>query len=781
MVHCPSCGSEQPDNARFCGFCGRILAPSYDEFTRVRSMGYETVVSDDTALTALSAAPSENAAEQWPTQEIDWLRQRPVPSTPPLIEDEEDEEQEEVFAVPLVDSRMPAGTIPNASLVQGTPQLGNAPMVDAAPPVGQAATPEVGPPMAQASFYNNATIQAPPSPAHLPQTPPHGNPSSSQPAKPQKPPKAPRPGGCVAVISIIIICLVIIATSIGVFFIVVSPVLTLHGSGSVQSGGSLALHGDHFFPRSHVQFTLDDGLPVAISVTAMQNRTNTPTALTNSMQVAERTAASLASPATLLASITGSFDAVVTVDTSWASGQHTLHATEVNGISSRNAILSFTIATKPALLSLASANLDFGSVEKGKKATISEAISDTGDQPLTWTATTETVTWLSLQNAKGIVQPGASPQLLTLTADTSSLGVGAYTTMLHVASDGGKSDVPITMQVVPAANQSKLAVAPPVLDFKTMDIGKQASLTATLTNTGTTDLNWQANTANATWITLSNTAGTVQANGQPATLTVSVDTTGLTNGNYAATVSIHSNGGDAQIAITLVVAAGATPTPTPTSPTPTPTIGVTPTPTITPTPVTTPPTLAVNPANFSNGSGCSYGANNGWTCVAVLTNVSSNNGSLNWSVSSNNTPTVSFSASSGTLNPSASTRVVAFVSAKTVCPASATFTFVGPANTVQVPWSCAAPTLSASPTSVGPANCPSTQGVWQCTITLTDTVGGASWTASSDLGATFSPTSGTVYPGGPSTVTVTISGCASGTFSFAGPANTVKVNWTCIG
>ncbi len=209
------------------------------------------------------------------------------------------------------------------------------------------------------------------------------------------------------------------------------------------------------------------------------------------------------------------------------------------------------------------------------------------------------------------------------------------------------------------------------------------------------------------------------------------------------------------------------------------------TPSITPTQITPtppPPALTVIPTGFNGNKDCSYGANNGWTCSVTLNSSSSNQGDLAWSASSSGLPGISFSQSNGTLSPGTSQQIEVFVSASTVCPASASLAFSGPANTASVSWSCAAPTLSVSPSSLGPrsSNCQSGQTGYTCSVTLSDDQGGANWTVSSGIkGVSISPSSGTVYPGG-TTITISNLPCTTVTISFAGPTNTATASWSCI-
>jgi BACON domain-containing protein len=58
-----------------------------------------------------------------------------------------------------------------------------------------------------------------------------------------------------------------------------------------------------------------------------------------------------------------------------------------------------------------------------------------------------------------------------------------------------------------------------------------------------------------------------------------------------------------------------------------------------------------------------------------------------------------------------------------------------------------------------------------------------SWTASSDVGASFTPSSGTLTSGGQQQVTITSMACQNGTFTFtasgAAQPQIIKVSWNC--
>ncbi len=92
-----------------------------------------------------------------------------------------------------------------------------------------------------------------------------------------------------------------------------------------------------------------------------------------------------------------------------------------------------------------------------------------------------------------------------------------------------------------------LSVAPSSLELTSL----APSGTVTVSNTGQSTLEWQAST-DQTWLGVSPASGQLAAGGE-ATVTISANTTGLLAGQYEATVSFTSNGGDAQVTVALTV------------------------------------------------------------------------------------------------------------------------------------------------------------------------------------------------------------------------------------
>jgi ABC-type glycerol-3-phosphate transport system substrate-binding protein len=118
------------------------------------------------------------------------------------------------------------------------------------------------------------------------------------------------------------------------------------------------------------------------------------------------------------------------------------------------------------------------------------------------------------------------------------LALAAFTMAAGCAGGGGPSS-PV------------IAVTPSTLDFPTAT--STADLTIANTQTGSGTLEWTVTTPDAApWLSAS------PASGEGAgTVTVTVDRTGLSNGQQTSTVTISSNGGDdVTVGVTMTVPPG---------------------------------------------------------------------------------------------------------------------------------------------------------------------------------------------------------------------------------
>jgi Viral BACON domain/Flagellar-associated PapD-like len=563
MDRCTYCGSILPLNAQFCGQCGSVISSARNAQRNMAGYPPANVLADEKPTTI--SKPSypamgyrddrDDAAIRFYWSQGEMLQQTPHP------DDDEDEDERRrralMLGLPLLEAmadQPPAAGVP---LVHGTPQIGGVPVVHGNPnlPIGSSAA--QGYPGAAPSFQPAAAPHTPapgagpwsPAYPHTPAPRPsfpssHSGPGSSGTGA------RPAPGGppCgVVVLILTVICLIIVGTIGGLFF-GLPPAISISGGSAVAPGGALHLHGNNFVPGSSITLMLDDTIPLFASSTFHQATpsmaSSLPMTLIRQFTPANRT---------ITASGNGTFDVTIPVSTSWSLGKHTIRAKE--NISSRSAVLYFTIDVPAAKLVARPSALDFGKIEQGSKPVMSVFISNSGGHLLTWQANNGDASWLKLQPTSDKIQVGGSAQFIYATADTSQLKVGNYSAAVHITSNGGTSLVGVKLEMVPASLQpvAKINVTPTSLDFGTLDTGQQLTKMLAVSNSGTLALNWKADTGNANWIKLDTQTQAIQPGALPDTIKATVDTTNLSAGPQTAELNITSNGGNVQVSIKVVV------------------------------------------------------------------------------------------------------------------------------------------------------------------------------------------------------------------------------------
>lgn len=177
---------------------------------------------------------------------------------------------------------------------------------------------------------------------------------------------------------------------------------------------------------------------------------------------------------------------------------------------------------------------------------LSLSVYNTGTGAISWSIDPPLVGWLSVDPASGT---GATD--VDVSVDRTGLAQGVYNTTLHVTSNGGDADVPVTLEV---GAPPLLGYSPPSLDF-----GTSSNLEIlNIFNSGGTILSWSI-TPMAPWVSAIPPSGT-----NNATVFVAVDRAGLAPGTHTTYLDVSSNGGNAQIPVSLVI------------PAPVPALGVTP-------------------------------------------------------------------------------------------------------------------------------------------------------------------------------------------------------------
>ncbi len=741
MQSCAFCGSEIPPGAHFCGHCGQPLSDETKSVTQIT-----------TVVELREAGPlTPPGFEQFPN-----------PSDLPL----EDAWQTVENSTPLPGAILPLSALEfgqsapggEAPMVHGTPQPVGVPHVQGTPPVAHSAglLARQSQTALQRASLTHSTRAA----------------SASKVV-----------AGTAAKWIILIVTVVVVITTGGAIFVFANaPALSLSGSNSVFSGGTLSIHGKGFLPGGNVALTLDQGIPLSPATSKAIDGAARHGALGADGLLDMNLTTNRAAPnASIPVSVAGTFDTKVLAQAGWSPGQHTIHARE--NLGSRSADLQFTLlATStptPASLVVKPAFLSF-SVLAGSRAVQSIDINNAGQSTLNWTATPDGSPWLKLQDTAGEIGSVSSDEFIYVTADASQLKVGSYTASIVVSSNAGNVKVSVSLQVLSPATkkQAKLDVNPTTLDFGQLSVGQTQKMTLSLADSGTDDLRWNAGTGNASWLTLDSTSGTVKQGALPQVIHVMAQTSGLTPGSYTAHLAINSNGGTAQVAVTLVVI-GITPTPSPTllpSPSPSPSPTLIPSPS--PSPTLIPPAWSVSPTGL-DGSTCGLSG----PCTVTLTEDASSTGAIGWSASSD--VKASFNPANGTLSPGTPQQVS--ISGMACQNGTFTFTATGSATpqTLSVAWTCTPPT----PTGTASLDtCSYTAGTgWSCPLSITaDTTNQVAFpwgTSSSGIsGITFTPPKGSLPPGQSTTTTVAIPDgvCpASATLLVTTPGKGLPVGWSC--
>jgi uncharacterized membrane protein len=608
MQECKFCGSTLPNNAHFCANCGHVNDELNQRATEISSstgLDMPTLKSNTPPLMNEPWHPSIfNASMEQSDMDLNttlpWSGEVIIPDHQHFQERRTDENQAILPGMMLLTGQIAEGQAPagNVPVVQGTPQVSGIPAVQGTPAM------PAHPAGAQA-LYHNAPASAPNAPS-APSWVPHTSPPEAPPAhrrhhqtsgelhthhhKPHRR-HVPRPHSLAQHLLVAAVAVVVIATSAATGALAIfRPALSLSVNGGITPGGTFQLHGQNFTPGSSVSLTLDQGVPLSAIGHGDGGAASYGSGFANALQmsVAVEHAQQATAPGTSIpVSIQGTFDVAIHIGQNWSAGVHTIHATD--RVLGRSAELQFTIPPSQAKLVVTpSSVLDFGSLQIGGKVALAVIVGNRGGLPLHWTADVGSTSWLKVQPASGTLLPGNHEQVVNIVANAGNLTAKNYSAVLHISSDAGDAHIAVKLRVIPPGSSSSvkaiLDVNPASLDFGTQTVGVQVTMNVTLANSGTQALSWGADTGNANWLKLSSSSGNIQPGDLPQILSVTADTTQLAAGNHSATLNIKSNGGNKQVAITVVVTA-ATPTPTPT----------------TTTPPTSPAVLTVNPASLDFG------------------------------------------------------------------------------------------------------------------------------------------------------------------------------------
>ena len=189
-----------------------------------------------------------------------------------------------------------------------------------------------------------------------------------------------------------------------------------------------------------------------------------------------------------------------------------------------------TLTRNPSVLS-------FSAVQNGSSpAAQSLTITNTGPGVLTWTASSNSA-WLTLNNTTSA--SGTNLGSVSVRVNPAGLSVGTHSGLITIVG-AGSANSPQTVSVsfdVTAAPTPTIGLSATTLSFSAIQGGSNpANKTISISNSGSGNLSWTA-TGNASWLSLSPAAGT-----GAGTISVSINTTGMTPGTVNGQITITASG-----------------------------------------------------------------------------------------------------------------------------------------------------------------------------------------------------------------------------------------------
>jgi uncharacterized protein (TIGR03437 family) len=165
-----------------------------------------------------------------------------------------------------------------------------------------------------------------------------------------------------------------------------------------------------------------------------------------------------------------------------------------------------------------------------------------GNTSVTWRITVD-ASWLGVSPASGTCSPSSTVNVAV--SASASLAAGKYTaTVVVTASNGFTSTAYLYVTVTcppsgcaPLPPPTVLTLQPGLTDFRSY-LGFPSQQTSTLAITGPLLMSWTATavtTSGGSWLKLSASSGQV-----PASITATIDSTGLATGTYAGTITVSA-------------------------------------------------------------------------------------------------------------------------------------------------------------------------------------------------------------------------------------------------
>jgi rhodanese-related sulfurtransferase len=188
---------------------------------------------------------------------------------------------------------------------------------------------------------------------------------------------------------------------------------------------------------------------------------------------------------------------------------------------------------------------DFGEVIKGTNPTTNFEIWNCGIDSLSYSLS-KTDNWILVNPQSGTSTGEHDTIIVTIT--TSQLISGLHSGVIQITSNGGNKEFSFSIYIKNPVPE--LAYSPHSINFGPKEKGETAHTIFQIWNTGIGALTYTI-TENCNWITVDQTGGSVGAVSD--LITVTIDTTNVTQKYNRYDISINSNGGDGYFTVTVYV------------------------------------------------------------------------------------------------------------------------------------------------------------------------------------------------------------------------------------
>ena len=193
---------------------------------------------------------------------------------------------------------------------------------------------------------------------------------------------------------------------------------------------------------------------------------------------------------------------------------------------------------------------NFGDMSEGQTDSTTFDIWNSGTGTLTYSLS-ESCDWVLVIPTSGTST--GEHDTITVNIDTTGLSPGLHICTISITSNGGSGTFTVQVNIVAGAI---LSYSPTSHDFGSMLAGQTDSTTFDIWNSGTGTLTYSLSES-CGWVTVTPTGGT--STGEHDTITVNIDTTGLSVGVHTCDITITSDGGSGTFTVQVTIVADTTP------------------------------------------------------------------------------------------------------------------------------------------------------------------------------------------------------------------------------